>query len=409
MNILFLTNLLPYPLDIGSRINSYTKLKALNQGGHQIDLLCFTEETEASKESEREVLRFCRSVHQIYVPVTTADHKLYMMSRALISIFTRYPFGAYKYYVRDMEHCLEELAKTENYDCIYFNCCAVYIYGKLTAKLWPRAKNILDEHNCETVIMRRRAENSNNPFMRAFLGIESKKLGHFEAMALEGMDHTIVLSQPDLKAMKDLLHHDFPYTIIPTGVPDFPVKKNHNAEGDMIRVLFIGTMTWAPNDMGMVWFLKEVVPLIEAQNKPYHLYIVGKNPSDNVRKYSQINPNITLTGYVESVQEFYDKCQYMIVPLFVGSGLRVKIIEAFSHGMPVLSTSVGAEGIRYADGEDILIADDAEHFAEQMERMRDPTLRRRLSENCRKIYDRDHSVEAMASALNRLMDEVVGR
>ena len=407
MNILFLTNLLPYPLDGGGKINSYTKLKALSLGGHRVDLACFTEEKTPSPEAEQAVLRFCRRVEQVYVPITTADNKGYMMRQALFSLFTPYSLGVYKFYVRGMERCLKKLAETERYDCIYFNCCPVYVYGPLTKKLWPEAKTVMDEHNCETVIMQRRAENSHNPAMKAFLILETRKLGRFEKKALAEMDHTIVLSEPDLEAMRSLLGRDFPHTIIPTGVPDYPVKTDHDTAGEMISILFVGTMTWAPNDLGLIWFLEEVIPLMEAERKPYHLYIVGKNPSETVRKCAGDCPHITLTGYVESVQEYYDKCQFMIVPLFVGSGLRVKIIEAFSHGMPVVSTTVGAEGIRYTDGESILIADDAQNFVKQIDRMRDPALRRSLSENCRKVYDRDHSVEAMARALNGMLDEVV--
>lgn len=406
MKILFLSNLLPYPLDNGGKINSYTKLKALHDGGHEVDLLCFDQRRKIPLENVEEMLRICHSVKIIYLRITTEYYKFYLGLKAMCSLFSKYSYGVYKFQSKEMVEYLKKLAKTEKYDCIYFNHLQLYVYGKYTSELWPDAKTVLDEHNCETMIMQRSAENCKNIIKKIFLELETYKLRRFERKALSEMFHTIVLSKEDYRALKDVLGRKFNHTIIQTGVPDYGVKKSHQQKDSMINILFVGSLAWKPNDQGLIWFLAEVIPLLHKAGYSYHLYIVGKNPSETVRKYAKQNANITITGYVPDVNKYYELCQYMIVPLFIGSGLRVKIVEAFSHGMPVISTSTGAEGIQYTEGEDILIADNPIEFAEKMEKMLDLDLRMKISDNCRKVYLQNHSMAAMGNRLNHLMENL---
>lgn len=406
MKILFLSNMLPYPLDIGGKVNSYTKLKALHSGGHTVDLICFDQRREVPAEDLAHMLHFCRSVKTVHLRLATADYKFYMMMKAAFSLFSGYSYGVYKFRSRKMVDCLRELAKTEQYDCIYFNHLQLYVYGKYTSRLWPQAKTVMDEHNCETMLMRRMMENSGNVFKKAFLRLETRKLRAFERKALSEMTHTIVLSQADYLAMKEVAGGDFRHTIIPTGIPDHGGKREKPEQSAVMNILFVGSLAWKPNDQGLVWFLTNVVPLLQEAGYPYNLYIVGKNPSETVKRLAQQNENITITGYVPDIDGYYARCHYMIVPLFIGSGLRVKILEAFSYGMPVVSTTTGAEGIAYTDGEDILIGDSPEEFVAGMKKMLDPDLRRKLSGNCRAVYLRNHSVEAMRSKLNRMLEEL---
>ncbi len=406
MKILFLSNLLPYPLDNGGKINSYTKLQALHDGGHEVDLLCFDQRDEVPSEDLEQMLQICHSVKTFYLRITTEYFKVYMMLKAMCSLFSKYSYGVYKFQSKEMVNYLRKLAKTEKYDCIYFNHLQLYVYGTYTSRLWPDAKTVLDEHNCETMIMQRSAENCKNIAKKLFLNLETYKLRRFERKALSEIFHTIVLSKEDYRALRKVSGRKFDHTIIQTGVPDYGVKKNHQQKEDRIHILFVGSLAWRPNDQGLVWFLTEVLPLLTREGYPYHLYIVGKNASETVKKCAEQNENITITGYVLDVNEYYELCQYMIVPLFIGSGLRVKIIEAFSHGMPVISTSTGAEGIQYTDGEDILIADSPLEFVNKMKQMLDVDLRMKIADNCRKVYMENHSVAAMGNKLNRLMEKL---
>lgn len=323
MKILFLTNLLPYPLDNGGKIKTYTTLSALSSAGHSIDLVCFTENNEVSKNTEQ-VLKICRRVEQIPQKLTTAENLSYMMWMAVKSLFSSYSFGLYKYQSEEMEAKLTELCKENVYDCVYYDHLQLCIYEKIISKLMPTTKTILDEHNCEAIIMSRNAETAGNPVKKVFLMLESRKLGWFESKMLQRMSANIVLSKEDYQELRKQSKRDFTHTIIPIGVQDRGVKKIENEVNEHLNILFLGTLTWEPNNQGLIWFLKNVIPLLESYN--FTFYIVGKNPSVEVQELAEKYKNIIVTGYVDSVDEYYDICDCMVVPLFIGSGQRVKLM-----------------------------------------------------------------------------------
>lgn len=402
MRILFLTNLLPYPLDNGGKIKTYTTLNAFARAGYEVDVLCFKEKKASMNSEEAELRKICNSVYQIYLPLTTADHLKYMIGIAAKSLFSRYPFSIYKYQSKKMKNELEKKAHIK-YDVIYFDHLPMCIFLNYAHTLWPNAKLILDEHNCETIIVKRRAAESNNVIKKLFLNVEALKLKSFEKNSILKATKTIVLSSTDYKSLKKVTKSEFNHAVIPIGVPDRGLKKETNNKD--LKVLFIGTLTWEPNNAGLIWFLEEVMPIIERKKINLHLYIVGKNPSEEVKKLSeQYNEKITVTGYVDSVDKYYDMCDVTIVPLFIGSGQRVKLIEAFSKGMPAVSTSVGAEGLEY-NKESIIIANKKEEFADAIEYMQDKNVRKKISVNSRNIYDMLYSPSIVSKLIVCTIEE----
>lgn len=403
MKILFLTNLLPYPLDNGGKIKTYTTLKSLSEAGHDIDLYCFKEVENSIIKNESEVLKLCHKVKQVYLPLTTADHKKYMIGVAIKSIFSTLPFSIYKYQSKELIRDLSE-EKCIEYDVVYFDHLPMCWYLKNAQTFWPGAKMILDEHNCEATISSRKAKETSNFAKKVFLKLESFKLEKFESKAIGSVDKTIVLSKEDYISLKKMCRRPFNYSIIPIGVPDHGIKvdKQH----DCLNILFIGTLTWEPNNAGLIWFLKKVMPLLVSKIIDFHLYIVGKNPSKEVCELSeQYKKNVTVTGYVDSVDYYYDICDCTIVPLFVGSGQRVKLIEAFSKGIPAISTTIGAEGLHYEKNESILIADSANEFCDAFIKIRDDFLRRKIGKNSRKIYEEYYSFESVSEKIVNAIGE----
>lgn len=406
MRILFLTNLLPYPLDNGGKIKTYTTIRALADAGHKIDLVCFTEKNNIQKEYENQLLQLCQKVEQVYLKLTTAENIQYMMLMAIKSLFSAYSFGLYKYQSGKMKQKLEELCRDNNYEYIYFDHLQLCVYKEYLKKLLPNAKMILDEHNCEALIMSRNADKATNLLKKLFLQIESKKLGKFESRILGEMDANIVLSEEDYQELRKQHKGDFKHVIIPIGVPDRGMKKSVEKEGDLLNILFLGTLTWEPNNQGLIWFLKNVIPLLERRNIKFKFYIVGKNPSIEVCELAKNYDNIIITGYVESVDEYYEKCDCMVVPLFIGSGQRVKLIESFSKGMPSVSTEIGAEGLQIENHRNILIANTAEEFGDAIKEVDNYSIRKVLSIEGRKCYEINYSPEAVATKINRVIEQL---
>lgn len=407
MRILFLTNVLPYPLDNGGRINTYTKIKALKGAGHEIDLLSFKETKADTAQYEEHMRQYCSGVYQVYLPISTTENKLYMEGVALRSLLTRYSFGVYKFKSKEMERLIEGLGKKKKYDCIYYDHLQLYIYEPLIKSLWPNAKAVLDEHNCESLIMERNAEVTKNILKKIFLNIEVRKLKHFECLAIDRADKTVVLSEVDEAALAKRLGKEFRSVIIPNRVADTDkIKKTNEQMGENLRIMFVGTMTWAPNNDGVLWFLENVYEKLQEIDSEIELYIVGKNPSSQVLKLARTLKNVIVTGYVNSVDPYYEMCDFMIVPLFVGSGQRIKIIEAFSRKMPVVSTTVGAESLVYQNGESILIADNPQEFIDAFSQLREAEKRKHIAEKAREIYESFYSTEAIGRRFIKIFDDL---
>lgn len=405
MKILFLTNLLPYPLDNGGKIKTFTTLQGLSMAGHCVDLVCFTEDNGHTNNVPKELTEICSKVEKVFLHLTTTENRKYMMQIAFKSLFSKYSFGLYKYKSQEMLLKLKQLSENAQYDCIYYDHLQLCVYKSYLDALFPQCKTILDEHNCETLIIFRNAQNSRNIVKKIFLFLEAYKLRCFEAKCLNSIDVNIVLSQEDYQELKKLCKHDFPHEIIPIGVQDRGIKQNMPIDGKGLNILFIGTLTWEPNNRGMQWFLQEVVPLLDGSGFKYTLYIVGKNPSKELRELVGSRKNIILTGYVDSVDGYYDKCHCMVVPLFIGSGQRVKIIEAFSKGMPVISTSIGAEGLCCSHGDNILIADGANEFVQNIIAVSEE-LRKKLSVNGRQTYEDYYSPVAVQKKIINIVNKM---
>lgn len=411
MKILFLTNLPPWPLDNGGKIKSHTTLEALHQAGIAVDLFCFCEQPDLQQDlGDLPVL--CRSIHQVFQPLTTANFKAYMIKQAVLSLASRDSFGLHKYRSRTLEKLLT--AQKETYDLIWLDHLQMALYQPLLKQKWPQAAILLDEHNNETLIMQRKKETEQRLPLRLFLSLEVWKLRRFEAWALQQADHVFVLSLQDLRALEQLAGGPFPSTIIPIGVQDPGMRRLDIEEQPEttapdpgqtpiedggcrpISLLYVGTLTWGPNDEGLQWFLREVLPLMNAQGIPYTFDVAGKHPSRSLQDLAAGDPQVHLLGYVSDLTPYYALADALVVPLFVGSGQRVKIIEAYAAGVPVVTTTIGAEGLRYDNGQSLWIADTPAEFVEALQDLRAPERRRHLALEGRRIYEQEYSTQSSA-------------
>lgn len=399
-NILFIANLVPCPLDNGGKIKTFTSIKILSQK-YTVDLLCFYER-EDEYEAGKMLEPYCRSIKMLPIRVTTKEHTKYIIYQAIKTLFSPVPLNVYKYHKEIMEDAICDFMRRYKYHIVYFNILQVYSYKKMIKALDPNIKFILDAQNCETLILQRYYKETKNIIKKIYLYIETLKLEKYECRAVKDVDKLILLSNEDRLELEKLCKRKLKCDIIPIAVnPPEKIKciekKNINKP---LNILFLGTLTWAPNNEGIIWFLEKVMPRLEQVLDDFKLYIVGKNPGKRVCELASKNSHIELTGYVESVDVYFEKCDLMIVPLFIGSGQRVKIIESFSKGMPVISTSIGAEGLEYIDGETILIADDAESFLDKIVKSTDIELRKKLSVNGKRMYQKNYSIEAISGKIH---------
>lgn len=395
MKVLFLTNLFPYPLDNGGKIKTYSTLRALRAINCEIDLVCFSENIAQTNENRGPIDELCRQVEVVPHKLSTKENIGKMFLVALKSIASRYPYIIYKYKNRNMHRVIKERLTETAYDIVYFDHLQIFLYFDILKRYMGNAKIVIDQHNCESQIIERTLNRTENVARKLFLWLEYKKTAQFENKSLSLAEKVFVLSKQDLEQMEKLGARLGNVSILPIAVMDSGmIKKDKEKQSGVISLLFVGTLTWNPNDEGICWFMENVVPLLRENDILYKLYIVGKNPSIRLRGLCAGNPDVTVTGYVEDITVYYRKADVMIVPLFIGGGQRVKIIEAFSKGIPVISTTIGAEGLKCRDGQEILIADDVAGFIQAIKQMADGEYREKIATSGRTVYERQYSIDS---------------
>jgi glycosyltransferase involved in cell wall biosynthesis len=290
-----------------------------------------------------------------------------------------------------------------SYDIIHADQLWMAQYGLLGAG--SGARLVLDEHNACFQIFQRLAQGEKNPLKRLVLEREWKALKRYEAQACACFDRLVTVTEEDRVILEELVQGaggaaggSPVFATIPICVDTasiLPVTPQDNSQD----VLLLGTMFWPPNIEGALWFARQVWPRVRQRLPQATFTLVGKNPPEAVRALQSEGTGIRITGYVPDPLPYLERAAAFVVPLFSAGGMRVKIVDGWRWGLPVVSTSIGAEGIRYTDSENILIRDDAEGFAEAIIRLlQDQEMNRKLRQNGRRWVEEKYDWERVYPA-----------
>jgi polysaccharide biosynthesis protein PslH len=374
MRILFLSQLLPLPLDAGPKIRAYYVLRYLAEAGHEVTLLCFIRPGDDQRNVQC-LRQICSSVET--VPLVRSRVK--DLSNGSRSLFSATPFLVLRDQLPSMEMKLKEVMGSRSFDALHADQLWMAPYSMRSS---GPALRVLDQHNAVFMIPRRMAEHDRNPLTRAFLRREASKLEAFERRACQAFAQVVWVTDEDQKAVGSSQgNHAVRNQVIPiaTDTATRPAVKRSGA----FRVTFLGGMHWPPNAEGVSWFAERVWPRVLKAVPSAVLTLIGKGAPKKLCRQGP-GSKVEVTGYVADLERYLSETVAFIVPLRSGAGMRVKILDAWCWGLPVISTSVGAEGISTVHAENLLIADDEESFADCLVRvMRERALAQRLSENGR--------------------------
>ncbi|MDZ5254361.1 glycosyltransferase family 4 protein [Clostridium sp. LIBA-8841] len=397
-NILFISTLLPYPLNNGGKIKTYNTLKILSES-YDIDLICYYENENELKYIEN-LKEVAKNIDVFKSKITTNDNKKYMCKLALKSLFTSLPLTVLKFFSGNFSQLIHKKIEENKYEKLYIDHLQISINIKNF-----NLKNldyILDEHNCEYLIMKRKAKEEKNIFKKIFFGLEYLKLKNYEKNIGDKVNKIIALSENDKKELDNIGIKMNKIKVIPIAFSTDYIKENLNEKKECLNILFLGTMSWMPNYEGVLWFLKNVIPILREEKMNFKFYIVGKGASDEINQYDN-GKDIEILGFVEDLNQYFDLCDCMIVPIFFGSGLRVKIIEAFAKKMPVISTTIGAEGLNIENKKNILIADSSKEFLSSLKDINNPKIREKLARNGRIVFENEYSFEAIKNKILKFL------
>ncbi len=235
---------------------------------------------------------------------------------------------------------------------------------------------VLFQHNVESALWQRQARHERNPLKRAAFVLEAAKMTRYERAAVRRFPHVIAVSEQDRQAMVSLTESRR-ISVVPTGVDLAQYQPAAGREASEPVVLFLGSMDWEANVDAVLYFCRQIWPLVRAAVPGAVFRIVGRNPHVSVRELA--GEGVEVVGSVPSVVEHLERAAVVVVPLRIGGGTRLKIFEAMAAGRAVVATSIGAEGLDVVHGQDILLADDEQTFArEVIALLRDAGARRRL-------------------------------
>ncbi|MDI6872267.1 MAG: glycosyltransferase family 4 protein [Bacillota bacterium] len=390
MKALFISTLFPCPPDTGGKLRTFNLLKETSRCG-EVHLLTFYSRRKESVTTAPELSLRCQ-VH--LVPM---EGRLNQLATAA---FGDRPLSIAKYRSVKMAERIHRLQSKHGFDLVYFDHLHVAQYRECVA---PGIKTVLDEHNVESIVLARAAEYSWGP-KRWVLESQAKKMRAYEAQVTKRFDLVTTVSEVDRRALGSL-SPEARIQVVPNGVDTefFSIEAPREAEWDLV---FTGSMDWLPNEDAIFYFANQILPRIMARAPLTKLLVVGRNPSPKLLKLGRRLP-VHFTGAVPDVREYVRRSKVFVVPLRIGGGTRLKILEALAMGSAVISTSLGCEGLDTVDGEHLLVADDPEEFAcKTVDLIRNPELRRALGSAGRNLVVDRYTWSCCADRLFRALDEV---
>jgi glycosyltransferase involved in cell wall biosynthesis len=399
MRILFLSQVLPYPLDAGPKMRSYYVLRHLVQR-HEVTLLTFVRDTDRPQDIAH-LAEFCHAVHTVPISRSRVRDVRFLTQ----SMLSGQPFLIVRDHVPAMISEIQRLVHAERFDAVHADQLWMAQYALAAKSASPESRLILDQHNAVHLIPRRMASASANRLKRSFLDREARALATYEAGVCQRFDHVVWVTGEDRQAVAALSDRAVdgrtPWTVIPI-CTDTSLAKPIAPATSRRRVTFLGGLHWPPNAEGILWFANHVFPEIRAEVPGAVLTVIGKNPPAGLE-----GEQVDVTGYVTDLTPYLAETGVFIVPLHAGGGMRVKILDAWSWGLPIVSTTIGAEGIEIQPEEDILIADTAQAFAGAVIRvLKDDNLAQRLGQTGRQTVAEKYDWRVIYLAWDRVYREL---
>lgn len=356
--LLFLTPQLPFPPEQGAAIRNYNLIAQVAQR-HVVDLLSFAPHRGASLGP---LARLCEVVRTVPSPSWSPRERL----RSLLT--SRLPDMAHRLRSEVFAAALGELLSTRRYDLVQIEGIEMAPYLRVIREHPSSPRVVYDAHNAEHLLQRRAFETDLRRPRRwptaAYSLIQWQRLARFERQVCRQADAVVAVSEADALALKALDASLAP-TVIPNGVD---VERYHPGLGDTLplrhpAIVFTGKMDFRPNVDAILWFHQQVWPRIREQAPEATLYVVGKSPHRSLEPL-RLDGQVVVTGYVEEILPYFGGADVYIVPLRIGGGTRLKVLEAMAAGLPLVSTRLGAEGIPLVHGEHARLADAPEEFAQ---------------------------------------------
>ncbi len=396
MRILVLDEEFPFPPNTGKRIRSFSLISRLGKN-HEVTYLAYGEYGSLAS----------RALDVVNLKTTAvADVKpdkfgpLFYL-RLAANLLSNLPYIVTSHYSDLFKNEFVKQVDKLKPDLIL---CEWTPYAKFAEdiKYIPR---VVSAHNVESRIWRRYHETEKNPAKKWYIARQVEKLERFEKETFASFEGIVAVSQSDACEINQICP-EARVEVVDNGV-DLDYFNHQPQKLDKNALVFVGSMDWRPNQDAVTYFVKEIFTLIRQKKPEAHAIFVGRKPPEFIRAYNDID-GIEVTGSVNDIRPYVHSSAVYIVPLRIGGGTRLKILDAMAMHKPIVSTVVGAEGLDVTDGENILLAKTAQNFADQVVRlMEDKALQEKLAINGRELVEAKYGWDSLAAKLENFLTEVV--
>lgn len=385
----------PYPPKSGGKVRVFNLIKEVSKY-HDVHLLSLASKDEL--DFVPIMLKYCKQVEVVPFQHNSFS-RLIRWVRIFSNLFTQVPLEVAAKESAEMKKKVKKIIN-DDFDVIQVEWLQMAHY--LPFDLLKNTPLILVEHDVAYVPLKRRSLTETG-ILKYVLKRECSKMKKYEQEMCHKFSKIIAMSEIDKERLLEL-NENLDVYVVPNGVDTRYISPKIDQE-DAGSLLFIGWMKHYPNRDAMIFFLKQVFPLIITKIPSIKVYIVGQHAPQEILNLAESNPNIICTGYVEDVREYLHKCTVYICPLRIGGGTRLKILEAMAAGIPIVSTTIGAEGLSVVHGENILLSDSPEMFSkETINLLNNPKLRSKLVKNARNFVEENYDWEMIAQKQMAIYD-----
>ncbi len=403
LRIAVLDEELPYPLTSGKRIRTFNLLARLAER-HRITMLCHRNAEPGEAEHARKVLQDL-GIDTVMVPRAVPKKEgAGFYARLAGNLLSPLPFSVTTHTSPELVTAVAEFAEQTEVDVWHCEWTPyAQVLRRALGKRLRRVPWVVMAHNVESLIWKRYAETEENSVKRWYVRRQWQKFERFERWAFAHAMWTVAVSEDDATLIRATLDGTEQTEVVDNGVDTEYFRPQRDVERDPYRLAFIGSLDWRPNQDGVKLLLDSIFPQVKAAEPRARLSIVGRNPPDWLRERAAQIPGVQVFGNVPDVRPFLATCGMTVVPLRVGGGSRLKILESLAMGTPVVSTRVGAEGLRLEAGEHLTVTHDETDMADAiLDAMRDPDAAIDRADEAQRFILREYDWAPLAEKLEEV-------
>ena len=401
MNILFLTAHLPEPPHAGGTLRTNGLLRGVHAAGHSVHLLSFADADQARQHRDT-LAEFCASITTVEPPQRSLTQRLRDLA------FTQRADMQGRFASPQFARQLEQLLAGQRFDLVQIESLEMAIYLPIIQKAGVRA--IYDSFNAEYDLQRTIYETERGSLRRlpgAFYSLlQWRRLTHFERSVCQNVAHTIAVSEADAAAFEQLAP-GCPVSVVPNGI-NTANYAHTDASLDLgeYPLVFTGSMAYRPNVDAALWFAYRVLPLVREKVPGVRFFVVGSNPHARLNVLHE-QEAVEITGWVPDVNPFLHAAAVYVVPMRMGSGTRLKVLQALAASKAVVSTTIGAQGLHVTDGEQLRLADSPQDFAAAViELLEQPDQRENLGAAAQRYVCDHYDWSVIVPRLLRVYDQL---